>query len=168
MVKMGGKARGSTSPHPSRRHRRCHRCHRHRRCRDVCAPLTLVGAECAMRTRPCQGRGTCSGGPRGPPGAAPRASDAGRRALVWKLMLQPSARPQGVPVGPQSTCHAPDRGASTMSIPYPLGLTLPNSDSQGLTHPPPTPAIERALVLILPVEFHCRYVVRVCSQVLLV
>ena len=26
----------------------------------------------------------------------------------------------------------------------------------------------RALVLILPVEFHCRYVVRICSQVLLV
>ena len=29
-------------------------------------------------------------------------------------------------------------------------------------------AIERALVLILPVEFHCRCVVRICSQVLLV
>ena len=27
--------------------------------------------------------------------------------------------------------------------------------------------IERALVLILPVEFHCRCVVRICSQVLL-
>ena len=26
-------------------------------------------------------------------------------------------------MGPQSTCHALDRGASTMSIPYPLGLT---------------------------------------------
>ena len=33
-------------------------------------------------------------------------------------------------------------------------------------HPPTpthTPAIERSLVLILPVEFHCRYVVRICS-----
>ena len=47
---------------------------------------------------------------------------AGRVALVWNYMLQPSARPQGVPVGPQSTCHAPDRGASTMSIAHPLGL----------------------------------------------
>ena len=37
--------------------------------------------------------------------------------------MQPSARPQGVPVGPQSTCHAPDRGASTMLIPLPLGLS---------------------------------------------
>ena len=27
---------------------------------------------------------------------------------------------------------------------------------------------KRALVLIMPVEFHCRYVVRICSQVLLV
>ena len=27
---------------------------------------------------------------------------------------------------------------------------------------------KRALVLILPVEFHCRCVVRICSQVLLV
>eukprot|EP00964_Phaeocystis_antarctica_P145007 scaffold110936_cov66-Phaeocystis_antarctica.AAC.1 len=44
------------------------------------------------------------------------------RALVWNYMLQPSARPQGVPVGPHSTCHAPDRGASTMSIPHPLGF----------------------------------------------
>ena len=42
---------------------------------------------------------------------------AGRVALVWNYILQPSARPQGVPVGPQSTCHAPDRGASTMLIP---------------------------------------------------
>ena len=25
-----------------------------------------------MRTRPCQGRGTCSGGPRGPPGGVLR------------------------------------------------------------------------------------------------
>ena len=32
---------------------------------------TLVGTESAMRTLPCQGRGTCSGGPRGPPGAGP-------------------------------------------------------------------------------------------------
>eukprot|EP00964_Phaeocystis_antarctica_P040041 scaffold22888_cov33-Phaeocystis_antarctica.AAC.2 len=48
--------------------------------------------------------------------------DAGRGALVWSNICQPSARPQGVPVGPQSTCHAPDRGASTMSIPLPLGL----------------------------------------------
>jgi len=28
------------------------------------------------------------------------------------------------------------------------------------------PAMHRALVLILPVVFHCRYVVRICSQVL--
>ena len=39
-------------------------------------------------------------------------------------ILQPSARPQGVPVGPQSTCHAPDRAASTMSIPHPLGTRV--------------------------------------------
>ena len=33
--------------------------------------LTLVGTESTMWTRPCQGRVTCSGGPRGPPGAGP-------------------------------------------------------------------------------------------------
>ena len=47
---------------------------------------------------------------------------AGRVVLVWNYMLQPSARPQGVPVGPQSTCHAPDRGACALRIPLPLGL----------------------------------------------
>ena len=34
--------------------------------------LTLVGGESALRTLPCQGRGTCSGGPRGPPGGVLR------------------------------------------------------------------------------------------------
>eukprot|EP00964_Phaeocystis_antarctica_P017248 scaffold9513_cov84-Phaeocystis_antarctica.AAC.1 len=48
---------------------------------------------------------------------------AGRRALVWNFILQPSARPQGVPVGPQSTRHAPDRGACALRIALPLGLT---------------------------------------------
>eukprot|EP00964_Phaeocystis_antarctica_P112659 scaffold76802_cov64-Phaeocystis_antarctica.AAC.1 len=45
------------------------------RARGPCSrrkPLTLVGAECAMRTLPCQGRGACSGGPRGPPGGVLR------------------------------------------------------------------------------------------------
>eukprot|EP00964_Phaeocystis_antarctica_P020835 scaffold11528_cov59-Phaeocystis_antarctica.AAC.2 len=39
-------------------------------------------------------------------------------------MGQPSARPQGVLVALQSPCNAPRRGASTMSIPHPLGLKL--------------------------------------------
>ena len=49
---------------------------------------------------------------------------AGRVALVWNYMLQPSARPQGVPVGPQSPCNAPDRGACALRIPLPLGLIM--------------------------------------------
>merc|ERR1719424_2744541 len=34
--------------------------------------LTLVGGQSTMWTRPCPGRGTCSGGPRGPPGGVLR------------------------------------------------------------------------------------------------
>ena len=52
---------------------------------------------------------------------------AGRLALVWNYMSQPSARPQGVPVGPQSTCHAPDRGACALRIPQLLGLMDENT-----------------------------------------
>ena len=48
-------------------------------------------------------------------------------SLVWNYMLQPSARPQGVPVGPQSTCHAPDRGACALRIPQLLGLMDENT-----------------------------------------
>eukprot|EP00964_Phaeocystis_antarctica_P134328 scaffold98602_cov36-Phaeocystis_antarctica.AAC.1 len=33
--------------------------------------LTLVVGESTLLTLPCQGRDTCSGGPRGPPGAGP-------------------------------------------------------------------------------------------------
>ena len=47
-------------------------------------------------------------------------------------MLQPSARPQGVPVGPQSTCHALDRGASTLWIAHPLGLRADSAQQQAL------------------------------------
>ena len=49
-------------------------------------------------------------------------TDAGQATIVSNYMVQPWARPQGVPVGPQSTCHALDRGASTLWIPLPLGL----------------------------------------------
>eukprot|EP00964_Phaeocystis_antarctica_P066178 scaffold39966_cov59-Phaeocystis_antarctica.AAC.2 len=41
-----------------------------RLCIGAC--LTLVGAESTLSTRPCPGRGTCSGGPRGPPGGVLR------------------------------------------------------------------------------------------------
>ena len=66
--------------------------------------------------------------------------------------------------------------ALILDDPY-SGCTLPTTveRASGVAHTP-GPAdmirsqnIERALVLILPVEFHCRrYVVRICSQVLLV
>ena len=52
---------------------------------------------------------------------------AGQVALVWNYILQPSARPQGVHVGPQSTCHALDRGVSTLWFTYPLGLMDENT-----------------------------------------
>ena len=56
---------------------------------------------------------------------------AGHVALVWNYILQPSARPQGVPVGPQSTCHALDRGVSTLWFTYPLGLKGPPRPQEG-------------------------------------
>ena len=42
---------------------------------------------------------------------------AGRGALVWNYILQPSARPQGVPVAPQSTCHALHMGVHIVDSP---------------------------------------------------
>ena len=52
------------SPRPGKLHRQlwC-------RCSGT---LTLVVGESALRTLPCQGRVTCSGGPRGPPGVVLR------------------------------------------------------------------------------------------------
>ena len=41
-------------------------------CRSLRLFKTLVVTESTWLTLPCQGRGTCSGGPRGSPGAVPR------------------------------------------------------------------------------------------------
>ena len=53
--------------------------------------LTLVGTESALRTLPCQGRVTCSGGPRGPPGAVLRVVPC---SSTLKLVVPSQFRPR--------------------------------------------------------------------------
>ena len=63
-----------TASHTYSRRRSLLRCMLHHTPTRVgcAAHLTLVGMETTMWTRPCPGRGTCSGGPRGPPGGVLR------------------------------------------------------------------------------------------------
>ena len=53
--------------------------------------LTLVGTESTMWTRPCQGRVTCSGGPRGPPGGVLRVVSC---SSTLKLVVPSQFRPR--------------------------------------------------------------------------
>ena len=63
--------------------------------------------------------------------------------------MQPSARPQGVPVGPQSTCHAPDRGASTLWIPQ-LGLRCNRQYRYCLQRTQDSPSLDLSLPPVKP------------------